>query len=143
MFNAIGFSDSVVAEYASLVKAANRVVIFKLDTKLKGKMELDLDQTLLTSQSSFDDIAAKFPSDQCRYANFNLDYMEGLGRRIKTFFVLWTPSDATRKDKMLYATFAMPVKAILGGGRSLTLQAEGAEAFNYDDLVARCQAIFE
>lgn len=143
MLSAIGLSDSAHSEYSALAKGTLRALSFKMDTSGKSKMEIDVDKTLSKDDSSFDDIAQLLPSDQCRYLYFNLDYMEGLGHRTKTFFVLWAPSDAKGKDKMVYASCAVPLKAKLGGGRSLTLQTGSVDAFDYSTLVDRCRAMFD
>lgn len=142
MLSVIGLTDSVHTSFEALQKGTNRVVIYKMDVSSKSKMEIDLDSTGSMDSTNHTDIAKLLPSDDCRYVFFNLEYTEGLGRRIKTFFVLWVPSDAKTKNKMVYASCAVPLKAKLGI-TCMSIQTGSDESLDYDTLVARCRANFD
>jgi cofilin len=141
MLSVIGLTDAVHTEFNALQKGTNRVTVFKMDVNSKSKIEIDLDRVGASESTSHEDIISMLPTDDCRYIFFNLDYMEGLGKRTKTFFVLWVPSDAKTKAKMVYASCAVPLKAKLAI-TCLSIQTGSTDAFDYDALVARCQAAF-
>jgi len=132
----------VHTEFASFQKGKVRALTFKMDVNSKSKMQIDLDQSLEAETSTHADIAALFPADDCRFAFFNLDYMEGLGKRSKAIFVLWVPSEAKVKAKMIYASCAVPLKTKLG---ITCLSAQGGDVsmLDYDELVEKCRKHFD
>ena len=138
MLSVIGIADTVHTGFASLQKGVVRAVTFKMDVNSKSNMQVELDQSLDTESSTHGDISSMFPSDDCRFGFFNLDYMEGLGKRSKLIFVLWVPSDAKVKAKMVYASCAVPLKAKLG---ITCMSAQGGDLslLDYDELVEKCR----
>lgn len=142
MLSTIGLTEAVNSSFHDLQQGTNRVVVYKMDPSSKSKMEIDLDASAATSSTTHGDILKYLPSDDCRYIFFNVQYMQGLGQRIKTFFVLWVPSDAKTKNKMVYASCAVPLKAKLGI-TCLSIQTGSQDDLDYDALVARCQAAYD
>jgi cofilin len=142
MLSVIGLTEAVHSEFSALLKGTNRVVVFKMDPNSKSKLEIDLDYAGSSDTTQHEDIAKLLPADDCRYVFFNLDYMEGLGKRTKTFFVLWVPSEAKTKSKMVFASSAVPLKAKLGI-TCLSVQTGSTDALDYDVLVERCKASFK
>lgn len=141
MLSIVGISDAVYSEFASMQKGGHRAVTFKLDPSSKSKMEVDLDQTL-PSDASHDQVLALLPNDDCRFMFFSVDYMEGQGHRTKTIFVLWVPSDAKVKNKMVYASAAVPLKTKLNTS-CLSVQTGTLDAIDYEAMVEKCRQNFD
>lgn len=142
MLSVIGLTDAVHTSFEAFQKGATlRAVVYKMDVSSKSKMEIELD-TVAEASTSHEDIAKLLPNDDCRYVFFNVNYMEGLGKRCKSFFLLWVPSDAKTKNKMVYASCAVPLKAKLGI-TCMSIQSGSIDAIDYDALVERCRANFD
>lgn len=142
MLSVIGLSDDVHTEFSAFQKGKLRAVTFKMDVNSKSKMQIELDQTLESETSTHEDIANVLPTDDCRFAFLNLSYMEGLGKRSKAIFILWVPSEAKVKSKMVYASCAVPLKAKLG---ITCLSAQGGDAsiIDYAELVDMCRKFYD
>lgn len=140
MLSVVGITEAASNEYNSLQKGNLRAVTFKLDPNSKTRIDIDVDQTL-PSDASHAEILELFPKDDCRFAFFNLDYMEGAGRRTKTFFVLWVPGEAKTKNKMVYASSAVPFKSKFGV-MCPSVQTGSVDAIEYDTLVEHCRKTY-
>ena len=140
MLSVIGVTETAQTEYNALQKGNLRAVTFKLDPNSKSRIDIDVDQTL-PKDATHDEIAALFPADDCRYAYFNLSYMEGAGHRTKTFFVLWVPGDAKTKNKMVYASSAVPFKSKFGL-LCPSIQTGSTDSLDYDQLVEVCRKTY-
>ena len=77
----------------------------------------------------------------CRYGAFSMDFENSeKQQRNKLITVLWTPSCATVKSKMLYAATKESVKrAFVGVG--LEIQASSSSSLDFVDILASLQRL--
>lgn len=141
MLSVVGISETAQSEFQQLQKGKYRAVTFKLDPNSKSRIDIEADQAI-PYDASHEDLFEILPKDDCRFAFFNLDYMEGAGHRTKLFFVLWVPSDAKPKSKMVFASAAVPFKSKLGGVICPSVQTGTTEALDYEQLVATCRKTY-
>jgi len=64
--------------------------------------------------------------------------MELEGKRTKILFVLWNPSSASVKNKLLYAATTHSIKKILQGV-TINIQAGKTDELTYEAFIERCE----
>ena len=78
---------------------------------------------------NYDEIIKLLPSHESRYLFLNFQFVTDDKRKIsKTVMILWTPNEASTKNKFLYCSSKNTLLPILKGVQ-LTIQSDG-----YDDV---------
>ncbi|KAF8708597.1 hypothetical protein HU200_029973 [Digitaria exilis] len=117
---------------------AHRFVVFKVDDSLQ---QVVVDK-VGPRESSFDDLTAALPADDCRYAVYDHDFTvgdatavvaDGEAPRSKIFFVAWSPAAADVRSKMVYASSCEGFKKELDGVQ-IDLQATEPSELTLDVL---------
>ncbi|XP_072975369.1 actin-depolymerizing factor 7-like isoform X1 [Typha angustifolia] len=93
-------------------KRTYRYIIYKIDEKSKHVVVEKLGEPTL----SYDDFTAGLPSNECRYAIYDFDFVtEENCQKSKIFFIAWSPDIARVRSKMLYASSKERFKRELDG----------------------------
>ncbi|KAF8006374.1 hypothetical protein BT93_K0619 [Corymbia citriodora subsp. variegata] len=98
----MGVSDHSKSTFMDLKrKRVHRYVIFQIDEK---KKEVVVEKTGGPAES-YEDFAAALPTNDCRYAVYDYDFVTSDNcQKSKIFFIAWSPSTSRIRAKMLYAT---------------------------------------
>ena len=92
----------------------------------------------MTGQEQWNHFISHFLKDNCAYGLAELKYISATDRveRRKTVFVLWAPSAAPRKDKMMVAFSANGVVNKIGsGGIGCRVQAGSLQGLEYEEVL--------
>ncbi|XP_064938009.1 actin-depolymerizing factor 7-like [Musa acuminata AAA Group] len=93
-------------------KRTYRFIVFKIDEKQKEVVV----ETVGEPSSNYDDFAAALPTDECRYAIYDFDFVtEENCQKSKIFFIAWSPDSSRVRSKMLYASSKDRFKGELDG----------------------------
>ncbi|URD89246.1 actin-depolymerizing factor [Musa troglodytarum] len=93
-------------------KRTYRFIVFKIDEKLKQVIVEKVGEPTL----GYDDFAASLPTNECRYAIFDFDFVtEENCQKSKIFFIAWSPDTSRVRSKMLYASSKDRFKRELDG----------------------------
>ncbi|XP_074567680.1 actin-depolymerizing factor-like [Curcuma longa] len=110
-----------------------RFIIFKIDETIQQVMVEKLGQP----QESYDDFTASFPSNECRYAVFDFDFVTDENcQKSKIFFISWSPDASKVRSKMLYASSKDRFKRELDGIQ-VELQATDPSEMSLDIVKER------
>ena len=92
----------------------------------------------MTGEEQWDYSISHFPKENCGYGTAEFKYIsptDGV-ERMKTVFVLWTPSGAPRNDKMMMAFSANGVvNKLASGGIGCRIQHGRVEGLEYEDVL--------
>ena len=92
----------------------------------------------MSGQEKWEHFISALPKDSCGYGVAPFNYIsptDGVARS-KTVFILWAPSRAPRKDKMMVAFSANGVVNKIGsGGIGCRVQAGGAHELEYEEVM--------
>mgnify|MGYP000987987029 CR=1 FL=1 len=125
-------SDEMIETHQQLrMGSTMRWVTFRMSEDWKSVI---VDRKAARESTWEEFVKALEDAGDCRYGAFSLDFEQSEGqRRNKLVSVLWTPSQATVRSKMLYAATKDSVKrALVGTG--LELQAGNASALELGDV---------
>ncbi|URE37157.1 ADF [Musa troglodytarum] len=93
-------------------KRTYRFIVFKIDEKQKEVVVEKVGEP----SSSYDEFAAALPTDECRYAIYDFDFVtEENCQKSKIFFIAWSPDSSRVRSKMLYASSKDRFKRELDG----------------------------
>jgi cofilin len=95
----VAVSDEVISQFneVKLGRTKAKFIIYKIDGP-------NIVAEKLVESGSFDDFVALLPSDDCRYAIFDMDFTTNDGRPgNKLVSISWAPDTAKVKAKMVYA----------------------------------------
>ncbi|WOL10121.1 actin-depolymerizing factor [Canna indica] len=110
-----------------------RFITFKIDEKIQ---QVTLDK-LGEPEQNYDDFTASLPSDECRYAVFDFDFVTDENcQKSKIFFISWVPDTSKVRSKMLYASSKDRFKRELDGIQ-VELQATDPSEMSLDIIKAR------
>ncbi|XP_020238009.1 actin-depolymerizing factor 5 [Cajanus cajan] len=109
-------------------KKEHRYIVFKID---EGSRLVTVDK-LGGPTEGYDDLTASLPSDDCRYAVFDFDFVTVDNcRKSKIFFIAWSPTASRIRAKILYATSKDGLRRALDG-ISYELQATDPTEMGFD-----------
>ncbi|KAL5538712.1 hypothetical protein UlMin_001858 [Ulmus minor] len=112
-------------------KRIHRSIVFKIE-----KQEVVVEK-LGDPNESYDDFMASFPSDECRYAVYDFDYITSENcQKSKIFFIAWSPDTSKVRMKMVYASSKDRFKRELDGIQ-FELQATDPSEMSLDIVKAR------
>ena len=90
---------------------------------------------------SWDELISKLPVDGCRYVLYNFNYISVTDNieRSKLVFILWSPSAANKKHKMMSAFFAQSVldKLTAASAVSCQIQAGTTSSLEYSVVLEK------
>ncbi|RRT34695.1 hypothetical protein B296_00053613, partial [Ensete ventricosum] len=110
-----------------------RFIVFKIDERLQQVAVEKLGQP----EQSYDDLAASLPSNECRYAVYDFDFVTDENcQRSKIFFIAWSPDASRVRSKMLYASSKDRFKRELDGIQ-VELQATDPSEMSIDIVKGR------
>ncbi|ONM10914.1 actin depolymerizing factor3 [Zea mays] len=116
-------------------KRLHRFITFKMDDKFK---EIVVDQ-VGDRATSYDDFTNSLPENDCRYAIYDFDFVTAEDvQKSRIFYILWSPSSAKVKSKMLYASSNQKFKSGLNGIQ-VELQATDASEISLDEIKDRAR----
>ncbi|RDX68771.1 Actin-depolymerizing factor 5 [Mucuna pruriens] len=93
-------------------KKEHRYIVFKID---EGSRLVTVDK-LGGPTEGYDDLTASLPTDDCRYAVFDFDFVTVDNcRKSKIFFIAWSPTASRIRAKILYATSKDGLRRALDG----------------------------
>nr|ACU21430.1 unknown [Glycine max] len=109
-------------------KKEHRYIVFKID---EGSRLVTVDK-LGGPTEGYDDLTASLPTDDCRYAVFDFDFVTVDNcRKSKIFFIAWSPTASRIRAKILYATSKDGLRRALDG-ISYELQATDPTEMGFD-----------
>ncbi|KAJ0970198.1 hypothetical protein J5N97_023075 [Dioscorea zingiberensis] len=110
-----------------------RFIIFKIDEAIQQVTVERLGQP----NESYDDFTAALPSNECRYAVFDFDFVTSENcQKSKIFFIAWSPDTSKVRSKMLYASSKDKFKRELDGIQ-FELQATDPSEMSIDIVKGR------
>ncbi|XP_008680099.2 actin-depolymerizing factor isoform X1 [Zea mays] len=114
-------------------RKVHRYVIFKIDD---SREEVVVDKIGAPGES-YDDFTASLPTDDCRYAVYDLDFVSDDNcRKSKIFFISWSPSDSRIRAKTIYAVSRNQFRHELDGVH-FEIQATDPDDMNLEVLRGR------
>ncbi|XBJ07052.1 hypothetical protein VPH35_012629 [Triticum aestivum] len=114
-------------------KRTHRFIIYKIDDKKKMVVVEKVGEPAL----NYEDFAASLPTNECRYAIFDYDFVtEENCQKSKIFFVAWSPDTARVRSKMIYASSKERFKRELDGIQ-VELQATDPTEVGFDVIQGR------
>ncbi|CAD6334852.1 unnamed protein product [Miscanthus lutarioriparius] len=114
-------------------KRTHRFIIYKIDEKKKMVVVEQVGEPVL----NYDDFAASLPTNECRYAIFDYDFItEENCQKSKIFFIAWSPDTARVRSKMIYASSKERFKRELDGIQ-VELQATDSAEVGLDVIQGR------
>ncbi|KAK1308317.1 hypothetical protein QJS10_CPA09g01648 [Acorus calamus] len=110
-----------------------RFIVFKIEEKIQ---QVTIERLGLPDEN-YDDFTASLPSDECRYAVFDFDFLTDENcQKSKIFFIAWSPDTSRVRSKMLYASSKDRFKRELDGIQ-VELQATDPSEMSIDIIKAR------
>ncbi|KAL3653512.1 Actin-depolymerizing factor 7 [Castilleja foliolosa] len=108
-----------------------RFIVFKIDGQ-----EVVV-ETLGQPGQNYNDFTAALPSDECRYAVFDFDFITNENcQKSKIFFIAWSPDTSSVRMKMVYASTKDRFKRELDGIQ-VELQATDPSEMSFDIIKSR------
>ena len=93
-------------------KKQSRYVVYKIDEKSR---EVLVDKMGRPGEG-YEGLAASLPTDDCRYAVFDFDFLSVDNcQKSKIFFITWSPAASRIRSKILYATSKQGLRRLLEG----------------------------
>jgi len=108
------------------------------------KLSNDLKQVVVDHKgepdSTLDDLIHSFPANEPRYAIIHVKYDLGQteGKRSKLLFIMWCPSSATVKQKMMYAATTAGFRRALPGVQ-VFMQAANVDDLEFSEIMSKCE----
>ncbi|XP_076892369.1 actin-depolymerizing factor 2 [Bidens hawaiensis] len=114
-------------------KRTFRFIVFKIEEKQK---EVIVEKVGEPTQSH-EDLVASLPTDECRYAVFDYDFVTKENcQKSRIFFIAWSPDTAKVRNKMIYASSKDRFKRELDGIQ-VELQATDPTEMDLDVFKSR------
>eukprot|EP00009_Paramoeba_aestuarina_P002044 CAMPEP_0201515254 /NCGR_PEP_ID=MMETSP0161_2-20130828/6879_1 /ASSEMBLY_ACC=CAM_ASM_000251 /TAXON_ID=180227 /ORGANISM="Neoparamoeba aestuarina, Strain SoJaBio B1-5/56/2" /LENGTH=137 /DNA_ID=CAMNT_0047912039 /DNA_START=37 /DNA_END=446 /DNA_ORIENTATION=+ len=137
MASVINFNDECVEMAQSVKRGKTSHAIFSLSNNSCSVAHSSSEKKEGTCEEQWEEFASHFPSDACAYGIAEFNYISPADQveRTKTVFVLWAPSRAPTKDKMMaaFSTKGITTK-IGGGGIGCKFQAGGPSELEYEEV---------
>ncbi|CAN6314678.1 unnamed protein product, partial [Urochloa humidicola] len=132
----VAVNDECMLKFGELQsKRLHRFIIYKMDDKFK---EIVVDQ-VGDRETSYEDFTNSLPENDCRYAIYDFDFVTAEDvQKSRIFYILWSPSTAKVKSKMLYASSNQKFKSGLNGIQ-VELQATDASEISLDEIKDRAR----
>ncbi|KAA0044077.1 actin-depolymerizing factor 2-like [Cucumis melo var. makuwa] len=93
-------------------KRTYRFIVFKIEEKQKQVVVEKVGEPT----QSYEDFAKSLPSDECRYAIYDFDFVtEENCQKSRIFFIAWSPDSSRVRSKMIYASSKDRFKRELDG----------------------------
>ncbi|KAF0974834.1 hypothetical protein FDP41_006308 [Naegleria fowleri] len=136
----VAISDDVVQSFNNMKlkkeDAPSQAIKFKMSNDLKSVEVLEK----VPKGTSYEEIVASLPEDDCLYAVVDFHYDNEDGHREKMIFINWAPVKAPIKKKMVYAATKGSVKDKLVG-ISLEIQATDKSEVDAKTVIDKCNLI--
>jgi cofilin len=110
----VSVQDAVVSEFNN-IKIGHKYgfIQMKITNDLK---EIEVEKTVETGSSTYEDFVNQLPPNDCRYAIYDFHFDTGkAGQREQLIFIVWCPDTAPVRTKMLYAASKDALKKKLVG----------------------------
>eukprot|EP00727_Mastigamoeba_balamuthi_P005123 m51a1_g14609 putative cof1p (106) ;mRNA; r:1201424-1201829 len=86
----------------------------------------------------YTDLVAALPKDSCRYAVYDLEDKAVVGSTSILVYILWTPTAAPGRVRMLSSSTDTTVRTALAGIRTV-VQASDQATLNYDAVLQKAR----
>jgi len=138
MASGIKVNDECKIEYNNLKMGKQyRYLIFGLSS--------DMTEIVVKKRASPEAEYSEFVADlrktrdegQCCYAVYSAKYTKGEMQRGKIMFVMWTPSEASVKQKMVYASSVIAFKKELGQGIGLSFTSGDDDDIAWEEVLCK------
>jgi len=143
--------------FKQLMAGAIRYIIFKVDDKdivvevAVSSQELGVDEEDEDYKSNskkpyeafLKDLTGRTGGQDCRYAVFDFKFnarrsiAEGLSKAQKIVFIQLCPDNASVKKRMVYAASASAIKAALGTGKIIQIQASEDLEISHEEVLTK------
>ncbi|MBD4020705.1 hypothetical protein GUI04_17265, partial [Xanthomonas citri pv. citri] len=124
----MGVSDECKLKFMELKRRNYRFIVFKIQDKTHEVVVEKLGQP----NESYKDLQNNLPSNECRYAVYDFDFVTKENcQKSKIFFFAWSPDSSKVRSKMIYASTKDRFKRELDGIQ-LELQATDASEMSFD-----------
>ncbi|KAG2534223.1 actin-depolymerizing factor 3 [Panicum virgatum] len=132
----VAVNDDCMLKFGELQsKRLHRFIVYKMDDKFK---EIIVDK-VGDRETSYEDFTNSLPENDCRYAIYDFDFVTAEDvQKSRIFYILWSPSTAKVKSKMLYASSNQKFKSGLNGIQ-VELQATDASEISLDEIKDRAR----
>ena len=129
----MGVSDECKLKFMELKRRNYRFIVFKIQDKTHEVVVEKLGQP----NESYKDLQNNLPSNECRYAVYDFDFVTKENcQKSKIFFFAWSPDSSKVRSKMIYASTKDRFKRELDGIQ-LELQATDASEMSFDMVKSR------
>ncbi|KAF6163598.1 hypothetical protein GIB67_022163 [Kingdonia uniflora] len=120
-----GVHDDCKLRFLELkAKRTYRFIVYKIEDKQKQIVV----EKVGGPTDSYDDFAASLPTDECRYAVYDFDFVTAENcQKSKIFFIAWSPDTSRVRSKMIYASSKDRFRRELDGIQNLTMSLEEEE----------------
>nr|KAJ0201778.1 hypothetical protein LSAT_V11C600301480 [Lactuca sativa] len=126
-------NDECKLKFLELKKRNYRFIVFKIEDKSHQVVVEKLGQP----NESYNDLLNNLPSNECRYAVFDLDFVTKENcQKSKIFFFAWSPDSSRVRSKMIYASSKDRFKRELDGIQ-FELQATDVGEMSLDIIKSR------
>ncbi|KAK4260572.1 hypothetical protein QN277_003668 [Acacia crassicarpa] len=125
-------SDECKIKFRELkAKRSYRFIVFKID------QQQIVVETLGGPNQSYDDFTSSLPSNECRYAVYDFEFITAENcQKSKIFFIAWSPEISKVRMKMVYASSKDSFKRELDGIQ-FELQATDPSEMSLDIVKGR------
>lgn len=133
----VSVSDDVIHEFNNVInkhRTKNRFVIYKIENESVVVTEH------LSDSHDFEEFLSLLPLDDCRYALYKTSYTTRDGRPGgKLVKISWAPSEASVRNKMIYAASGAALGSVLGGAVTTKLSVGNIENLTLEVMEEACQ----
>ncbi|KAE8722509.1 Actin-depolymerizing factor 7 [Hibiscus syriacus] len=130
----IAVDDNCKAKFLELKAKRNyRYIVFKIEDATQQVVVDKLGQP----DDKYEDLIASMPTNECRYAVFDLDFTTNENcNKSKIVFIAWSPDTSRVRSKMVYASSKDRFRKELDGVQ-VELQATDLSEMSYDIVKER------
>jgi cofilin len=133
----VSVSDDVIHEFNKNVnkhRSQTTFVIYKIENESQVVTEH------LSESDDFEEFLSLLPADDCRYALYKTSYTTRDGRPGgKLVKITWTPSEASVRNKMIYAASSAALSSVLGGAVTTKLNVGHIDHLTLEVMEEACQ----
>ena len=133
----VSVSDDVIHEFNKNVnqhRSQTTFVIYKIEDEKLIVTEY------LSKSKDLDEFLSHLPADECRYALYKTSYTTRDGRPgEKLVKISWSPSEASVRNKMIYAASSAALGSVLGGAVTVKIDVNHIEDLTVEVMEESCQ----
>ena len=133
----VSVSDDVIHEFNKQVNKHRSPITFVI-YKIENESQIVTEH--LSDSNDFDEFLYLLPPDNCRYALYKTSYTTRDGRPGgKLVKISWAPSEASVRNKMIYAASGAALGSVLGGAVTTKVSVGHIENLTMEMMEEACQ----